>query len=104
MKNTDNGFLIAAIPGFYYNCPIVEGRKLYAYIPRYHMLSKNPPRQVPGEPEGVLAASDDFAANRLKCLIRLLINCFSGADGESGVGSYGRVLLTAFTDVFQVSD
>ena len=78
--------------------PVYRGDKLWRYIPRFHEASAAAPRQVPGEPLGTLAVSNDIAARRMKGIVRTLVGCFGSASagGEVNCNSFGRQFQPAY--------
>lgn len=111
-ETVSDGPLIVAIPGLYPRTGVIEGRRLWAYIPRFD-VSPGGPVPVPGV-EGALRTSNDVAQDRLKGRMRRLLGVWSesaasrGGNAKAGKGvafdrtynSYGKAHWSAFERVF----
>ena len=77
--------------------PLYRGDKLWRYLPRFYDGSELP-RQVPGQPAGVMAVPHDQAMRRMKSILRTLVGCFgpAGAGADVGCNSFGRQFQPAF--------
>lgn len=96
------GVNIVSIPGFCARRPVVSGRHLWFYSERFDTTGE-PPRIV----AGIRATSDAVAAARLKSKTRKYLGLFAGANAggnataDSGVNSFGRHFVPAFTRVLR---